>query len=1392
MEAEEEVEQGKEDQEDKNEEMEVVGVTTRGGLKRKKKVITNDSAKKKKSPETTKEHVASPSPNILQKKTTVTEQQPAKSPTVKPTIADQSKELTLAIIGNQPVLLPTSQLASLNSAVFLAQVSAKSGVSGVQPQIALLSSNSLGGNVLLTTQNPALLQEKTTHTAAAVKGSPLVGVTQSSDQQRVLFRSPTSSQTFVVSQPPAVSSQPSVTSISKSSPSVEATKPAVTCFNYSNISQLPPDVIQKLLKNQERRLQQGVVLNKTLASTQNQNTTPVSCTTAFTRLLKTGLLPVATTEIRSKPSVLQQNNISSKADGITLVNREAVSTVASGGAGTDTAKLPVQPTMAVCTAAAASCHANVGMVTQTSNAEINLLPTLNRSMADQVPVQNLAIVQKPSVLLDDRLAKEGPHFALLSSPPKPKYASNVTVKTLLENKHAQQKVLPGQTSSENPSSEQTSGVTAAEEQKQGILSLSKHSDGATTVAACPSKVLSPQPVRSMPLIKGYNQLPVAHAVQAVQAVQGASGQVQLVLPGRQQLVMQKPGKQVQLLPAASGKVQLMQGPDGQLHLVQTGPGQSVQLIQGAGGLQGVQVIQGSGGIQVLQAQQAPKLQVIQGTQQQQQQQQLKVIQMPTGQRLQLITNQTGVEKTSVPPNLQVQKAIIQSVSDPKLVQQPASSNSTVAEVPQKPEDQKLLTSDSTIKSSEACSVSTEAQIVAFAAQKPKLVHIGASGQKVIPLTPQVAAQLHIAMAKKQAIDQAVKTVITSVTTSLPTACIKVSSPFELPSRRPHRSVTITTPAMKAPIPAVRKGDEAKLKPVSSVVAGGCHSSPEPVQSFTVPMQHNTTGGSVATKMLPIQSMQSLAGNVTTVAATAISMAPKVHQNASSLPVKPPQQNVGLRLTAQNILTNKGLIQGVVIPAGIALSQVVLQQLKHTSETQGLSVFQQSKDGTLQQLLFSSKPASVVQPAVPQQLVRNTRPQSVQLPSSVASSHVAQFVPKQMPASPQQLAVNVSTGAVNKPVILSQGHSPAKILLPAAKPIQMVLQNQQQALATVPLRQTQGTLPAVVPTTVQLLKTAKGVVPRIQLQQVLDAPSGQPALLQGTQTVSNPPALQTAVVSIPQVSINQHNIQLPVVSTHFAAASQLSGDKTTLMLPRKEPVSTEVSEDTAGTAATGLIQNTPSAAAGGCVIAMPKPVSQPSGDSTAQPSGVVSFKQTSAKEQQALTQQQLLQLIQKQQVQTMANATVGEQKGSSTSTSQSITAAANLVPGSTPKQPSKLVVFNVNGKLMTAQGVPVNLTQGLVKVGNQVIGAQAGLRCQQSSAAGGQGDASSVVQMATNNQQSSVVLPSSSAPSSVSSVQLVASTAGPSTEQLQQGHGDVASGLQVLANAANLTSSTLGQ
>ncbi|ELU05585.1 hypothetical protein CAPTEDRAFT_222182 [Capitella teleta] len=76
--------------------------------------------------------------------------------------------------------------------------------------------------------------------------------------------------------------------------------------------------------------------------------------------------------------------------------------------------------------------------------------------------------------------------------------------------------------------------------------------------------------------------------------------------------------------------------------------------------------------------------------------------------------------------------------------------------------------------------------------------------RVTILVPQEPTPKVAAINKKQSIDQALKAVMTTVSTTLPTAQIKVvgPSPFQMPCQRPYRPVTMTTTAMKGSIPVV--------------------------------------------------------------------------------------------------------------------------------------------------------------------------------------------------------------------------------------------------------------------------------------------------------------------------------------------------------------------------------------------------------------------------------------------------------------------------------------------------------------------------------------------------------------------------------------------------------------
>ena len=1480
---------------------------------------------------------------------------------------------------------------------------------------------------------------------------------------------------------------------------VDTTKRVIPCFNYSNISQLPAQVVQQLLKTQEQRLQQCQIVGPVITTAACSVSTMVtSChPTAFTKVLParvctgTSGAPIVTHLIA--PSVPQpvapsvSANIGDSADTDDSYdsgnNRDEVITISPSPDDDVIILSPSPPTVsdepeslgspaesmdldsksdiyttemtdgATSTdpvssqSVAVTAMANNLLPTSAPAAQISKITEIGLSKKKQTSGEKSLMPSLPLKQPTDAVKTEMDisTYELLTSPQKPpKYASNVTVKTLLENKHAKQKYSSNSTGTacsvadENlKSPKSTTPSKLSGKLMPNILSPSRKGPGSTT--------------------------PVQKFKGPVQLLPSAARQVQLIQTAGQQVFIQKAAAQLQVGLPDGDRGQVLQGAGGQLvQVVQTPQGQRLQVIQGAKQphIQLIQTPTGQG-LPMLRSPTSIKpgnqLPVPSATPVQKTPQTLKPklsklveltphmsqparkthVYLPSQKpQMSLPTQKSQIslsarKQISVPTHnpLVVDETKSTSVAselvnvdnsgdektlDPKIKsQQPEISDPAC----QPHELSTLQTSDAALSELHECApsdthkvvivtkatrVSTVSDALVYAsvttaaiAPKPKLLHVGASGQKVIPLTPQVAAQLKVAMAKNQAIDQALKTVMTSVTTSLPTAHIKVSSPFEMPSGRPQRPVTVTTPAMKAPIPAVKAMDfhtstathktvvkeslyqvdlaavsqsgvpsfsqvgvsgvsqtgitavsqagmpavsqsgvpsltqagvpslsragmpamsqagipfisqagvpsasPAGLPSVTMYAAGSTQirsiSSPDAQQtpeaapriSIPAPIKPELQMGHPHTaqgqpQQLPGQSPTTL-GQQTAIISSSSCMAQSAMPTVTpgvSVPVqvnnqevKTVQKNIGLRLSPQTIMTSQGPVQGVVIPAGVVLSEGVLHQLKSLAYTQGLSVFLQTKEGNLQLMIAGLTNTINVEPSVlrehiiPQaspapkkrklsdklsdklskiqsQLEEETSPVSNALTSASAPLTQTQIKPivikpVTLPAK-STLSAQLALARLQVPLPITthsntlikpqpQIPTPLGMASPSTVPIQI---NQQESEAS-SIPSSVATAACLLPATPLIsnpnlhLNSSQGVMPSTQTQlqgslknvmsymeeamnvltsrpqnslvvtpqqtcgvslpvykppqtvahqlrptsiHQIETPSNhQPMYLHETTTAQAAPSNhQPSSVIVTRGTTITRTVPSSVISNNLMSSNQLiqlpTGQilkQATAGLPDTEIVTpfgsghkmlSPLGSDNSKVATSHLFTT------GNVIVSAPGVVMQPS--------KVQSSVQVTSATTQHFASQDLLQMVQKQQALTKSVAAP----------------SVNLIRGSMPNQPSKLVVFNVNGKLMTAEGVPVNLTQGLVKVGNQVIGAQAGVKTQQIAPP----------MSPENRTMRSPIKPleETSRNAAVGGLQMLAGAASLSSVQLGQGDCEVPSGLQVLANAAKLTSET---
>ncbi|KAL5007744.1 hypothetical protein ScPMuIL_016550 [Solemya velum] len=191
---------------------------------------------------------------------------------------------------------------------------------------------------------------------------------------------------------------------------------------------------------------------------------------------------------------------------------------------------------------------------------------------------------------------------------------------------------------------------------------------------------------------------------------------------------------------------------------------------------------------------------------------------------------------------------------------------------------------------------------------------------ILPLSPSInnsnATSYHtmtdtvstIQLPSKATLDSAVKSVFTSVRTSLPTANIKVPSPSTMPSINPRRNVTKTIQSMKAPITV----------------------TPKLVSKLAAPIE--TSGGVIS---------HTGVSSVDTVSAHTISLPGSSSSALLSLQGQG-QKGAVMKVVPQQFISPQGVLQGILTSQGIVIPQSALQKAQHsrtaTATTQGPVTF----------------------------------------------------------------------------------------------------------------------------------------------------------------------------------------------------------------------------------------------------------------------------------------------------------------------------------------------------------------------------------------------------------------------------------------------------------------------
>ena len=1229
-------------------------VSSRGRI-RKRKIIPNgaedEAAKKGKL---IKENSPSPTPNILQKNKG--SQQVITSQGVKMTNLGQFRfqqpQGVSLLGGNQTLLIqgigggaqpkgPNSALAMKNSTLFAQltnknpaqtpqaqQISLKPGQNVNEVIKALLAS----GKQVAITANPQQLQ------MIAAQQQPKAGTSKVAVQQQqpplhpqqlVLAPQQAVKQQVAVAQvspailkprpAPVIQSPPDQSAIASilSSPQKTAIKPAVGAvatsnvggtqyFSYNNLGQLPANVIQELLKKQNARLAGTAKAPSTVSSSPPST---VVTSTALTNVKPTALLlppGVVNPQPSITPNVLLQKGLN-----VSPNQGEQIKPVTS-------VQQPVTSPTSVLGALPASVQ-NYQNKAVVPSALVNLNMPVNPALIPSVGGKLVTTAQ----------------LLLLGSSAKPKYAGNVTVKTLLENRAAVGRDDRPAPVLLNPGILQANASAA---QLQATLTKP------LPVPAVINTATTLAPASAQPIVTGTG-LPISAAMSTLPA-------------------------SVPLLTGSSHSI-TSTPPTANVLPVETVQINAAQPIAGAVTL-------------------SPQGDAAKGN----------VIAMP---RLLL---QGSTQIGQIPAHL-----MPAAVGGSKVTGTPG---------------------------------------VIGGQQIRALITGGGKGPQVTTIT---TSQLQAAIAKKKAIDNAVKAVFTTgVSTSLPTAQIKVNSPFAMPSRNPHRPVTITTSAMKAPIPALpqitsneRKNTASETSSVHSV-QGSLTMSALSAQT-SVSAQSTVTENVDSTSANPMM-LASGEANQTVPIANVNAEGPtaprevspvKTLLSPSTLLTSPTAQvkPLAVKVTSQNIRTSQGVVPGVILPQGVTIPPQVLQQI--ASKQPGVVFLQQGKDGAMQIIQVPNSQANpegatvehvpgklelprvptptILKPAVPSEAANLQQQKLLQQQAAAAKgivSHQVSATAKQMTLnqppvvspsnttlSPQELVSPTSVTVLPTQAVAIKGQAGTQIVSPTGNQMiasQLLLAAtsiQQQQLQKQTLDQTQAA-PVMSPVMSQVKEIQS---PDGLLQNMVAAPLISPTKIQSVSGESVQPSMRSV---IPQV------IKLGTV-----------------------PVSSNItitSRANTGELRPAIIQQpTNSQSAANQKVVIQANLGSPGKTSQLTPVQIQQLQQQLLQMQakQGITspaKQQVIQmpvravkqgaatgssgLIQQQVVSAASNAVVPTPVGAVAAPQGKVTmivpntaSLPNVAAINQATQPAKLVLFNVNGQLVTAQGVPVNIAQGGLKLGS---------------------------------------------------------------------------------------------
>ncbi len=795
----------------------------------------------------------------------------------------------------------------------------------------------------------------------------------------------------------------------------------------SNVIRLPDNAAAQLVKT---TTQQMIRIQSPAAN----SSTPVAAAsnTAFANLIQAGLMPQAPKVASFAAAVSQGSSAAPQLPQSTANETTVLKPVGSGGA-SDTSSLP------------AMGPEHQSGKTASEELKPATVKQISPELLTKLGAQGATGGKQPSIAA---MIQANPGlFKTLASPPKQKYASNITVKSLLEKRaleNLRQKGDQSEGSAETSQAEEDGNRPPGD-------SPSPNQAVVTAVSAPPSQ---------------------AKGNVAVASAQGNAGSV--IIPETQVVHVQAGDlRKVQLTPQ---KLQPQQAVRAQQ--VQQ-PTASVGKQQPAGG---------------------------------QPQTVLTIQQNFTQQQIQLLQQQLAAKfgAQNVPQNIQI---VQQVPSQPLNTNDAATQNTAV----QQPKQIKTPSGTLTIQS--------------------KVIPAGSSPTNISP---------------KSAIDDALKTVMTAVQTSLPTAQIKVSaaSPFSAAPR--SAKGTITTSAMKSPIVAVPAGPPEKAassatsEPTSAAVSSAAENlAPATVSKNTVP------GKQMTVHNLLLQQQQMVSGNAQAAQPaknSAVCIKGPLSKEMKPVTVQPQQQGASVLQIPTNLQPAKNLgkvplspktkVSSVPYTKPQTIQQIIESKAKASNANKQANPILSPVSSPVQ-----NKPPVVMPSAVVGSPVR-----VLQSPPSAASSVApASAAPKPISPAAGSTMTTVMATIGGKSVQLRVAVGPGQNInqiLQSPQLQQQLQQLHQKNLLSAPAGKPGVQSAAPVPQPQGKIARPQAAQPQLQ---------GQPALPQASQTVILPQVNTVPgninVVKAPGgktigagTGINQQVVPTQVGSNLAPAASQVLSAK----------------------------------------------------------------------------------------------------------------------------------------------------------------------------------------------------------------------------------------------------------